>query len=73
MAEETVTDVTQYANNVGSIISDADFHKAALNPDHDSDLEFGYRYESIADGFEDYINQEFNDPVNRYKTGKICP
>ena len=40
MAEETVTDVTQYANNVGSIISDADFRKEAYQ---DSDFEFGYR------------------------------
>lgn len=67
MAEETVTDVTQYANNVGSIISDADFQKEALNPDQDNDLEFGYRYDSIAEGFDDYINKEFNDPANRYR------
>ena len=67
MAEETVTDVTQYANNVGSNISDADFRKAASNADQDSDLEFGYRYDSIAEGFDDYINQEFNDPANRYR------
>lgn len=67
MAEETVTDVTQYANNVGSIISDADFRNLASNPDQDNDLEFGYRYDSIAEGFDDYINQEFNDPANRYR------
>ena len=64
MAEETVTDVTQYANKVGSIISDADFRKEAYQ---DSDFEFGYRYDSIAEGFDDYINQEFNDPANRYR------
>ena len=64
MAEETVTDVTQYANKVGSIISDADFRKEAYQ---DSDFEFGYRYDSIAEGFDDYINQEYNDPANRYR------